>query len=66
MRIGRTIDQADDEENTTDNNGDDGVSLVSPTIVGVSTPSKAHQKGNESAQKKNITDPVESLELLTK
>lgn len=66
MRIGRTIDQADNEESTSDNNGDNGVSLVSPAIVGVSAPSKAHQEGNESTQKKNVTDPVESLELLTK
>lgn len=66
MRIGRTIDQADDEEETTDNDRDDGVSLVSPAIVGVSTPGEAHQEGNEGTQKQNVTNPVESLELLAK
>jgi hypothetical protein len=51
MRIERTIEQADDEEEATDNNGNNGVSLVRPTIVGVSAPSEAHQEGNESAKK---------------
>ena len=42
------------------------MSLVGPTVVRVSAPSESHQKGNESAKKQNVTNPVESLELLAK
>ena len=66
MRNGHTIEQADDEENTCDNNRDNGVSLIGPAVVGVSAPSETHQEGNESSQKQNVTNPVESLELLAK
>jgi hypothetical protein len=66
MNIERTIEQTDDEEEATDNNGNNGVSLVRPTVVGVSAPSEAHQEGYESAKKENVTNPVKSLELLSK
>lgn len=42
------------------------MSLARPAIVGVTAPSKAHQERHESAQEENITDPVQSFELLAK
>lgn len=42
------------------------MSLASPAIVRVTTPCEAHQKWNKSSEKKNVTNPIKSLELLSK